>query len=393
MPRIQAVRAAPIPARRKRDLRSALNGFDPRVRQRAEALALSHDYIADLVWSFPAALHVLASAAPSDSRADTAEQMVRAGAPLGAIARALAIPGWLRMLPAYAFRGPLPRLPDTADFAHQIGNFVPKQRTRVASWLGLIGCAYEVCDEPFALWVASRFSDFSSNVEAEGIEALALFAWFSNRPSLEAAALIERPWTPALGLGEALVAALKWSAALDFAFYGAPYVALSTETRFVDGFEFVPLETAAEVLCEARAMENCLEGYAGTLASGCDQVWGVRMHGQRVAVLHIALQHSAGGLPLLIEIRGPGNRTVSGEVLHATYKWLLAWPAFRRDMDEVINPVGCLARDTRRNYQRLMKPYWRDKQTFGRFPLDGSFVGVARGLWSLRRAQSRRQRF
>lgn len=397
MSRADAARALPAsraPAS-QRDARAQILRFDASVRARVEALSRAHAYFEDLLWSFPAALVALARDEPCPVRAADAATLVRAGAPLAAIARALDIPLWLRVLPPEAYRGAIPKLPDGADFAQRITNFLPGEAQSSARWLAFVAAVDTVCDESFALWAAQRFAQFDAAALPDEIAGIGLFAWFSSRPGLEASALMLKPFTAEAEPREAVTQALDWLEHLEFPLNGAPRIALSTDCALIDEFEFIQLRTAEDVLEEAQNMHNCLGTYAGVLAHGRDQVWSVRKSGVRIACLHIQFEDDGGGVPVLVQIKDPHNIGVEAPVLRASYRWPLSWPEMRVRMADVFRGGAA----THVNYRRLMKPYWLAKGRRDWLPIADiaePFSQVRAGLWALenpaRRARNRRRR-
>ncbi len=372
-------------------VRAAASRFDVPVRARVEALALAHAYMNDITEAFPAAMHAIAGGYPTPRKAAEGENLARAGAPLRFIAAALDLPMWLRNLPPEAFSGPIPRLPKTDEFALRIANFRPAKVTEAKRWLNFVAFSYDACDEEFALWAAQRMPDLHQDVAAQDLAGLALLAWYSARPQHEASTFIRKIWNSQVDPADAVTNAQIWLERLEFPLYGAPYAALPKEGSEIDGFEFVPLLTAHEMLTEAEEMRNCLATYAETTASGHHQIWSMRRAGERVACLHVHFESDTSGVPMLRQIAGRCNFPVPADVLRTAYRWLLTWPADRADLDRLCRATSIDGA----SYRRLMKPFWLAKGLPSWLPLEttrGHFAAVHAGLVNIANPRQARRR-
>jgi len=392
MSRADAARASPDGRlARSVAVRAAASRFEASVRARVEALALAHAYMDDIMEAFPAAMHAIAGGYPTPRMAAEGEKLARTGAPLRFVAAALELPMWLRSLPPEAFGGPIPRLPRSDEFALRIANFRPATVTQAKRWLRFVAFAHEACDDAFALWAAQRVQDFHAEVEACDLAGLALLAWYSSRPQHEASPFLPKTWTSHVEPADAVNTAQVWLERLEFPLFRAPYAALRKEAEEIDGFHFVPLLHAHDVLNEAEEMRNCLATYAEVTASGFDQIWSMRRDGRRVACLHIHFDCDATGVPTLRQIAGPCNHPVAADVLRAAYRWLLTWPANRNDLSRhcrLIDVDGA-------SYRRLMKPYWLAKGLPSWLPLDTTrrhFAALHTGLNNIANPRCRRRR-
>jgi hypothetical protein len=104
------------------------------------------------------------------------------------------------------------------------------------------------------------------------------------------------------------------------------------------------------------------------------------------------------GVPRLYQLRGPNNDDVPDDVATAVYRWLLLWPNDKPEMAKKTSPSPERMAAT---YQRLLKPYWKEKgfvkwcpRDADRF-IDGSGVSAMRQLRdpvaARRRARRRRR--
>ena len=94
-------------------------------RRRLRKFAHTGNRMRDLVFAFPAAAFTIAGSHGDCHRRADALDLVRAGAGLRDVAKALDLPGWSRRIPPEAFVEPIGALPKTDDFARRIVSLVP----------------------------------------------------------------------------------------------------------------------------------------------------------------------------------------------------------------------------------------------------------------------------
>lgn len=316
--------------------------------------------------------------------------MIAKGAPLAAAARCMGLPLWLRRIPPEAFAERMPRLPQSAGFATAVANHLP-QADAAQRWLENVVAANGMADETFAVWIARQPALAAPDLSPCDFAGVALWAWFSARPALPAAQLIGKPFETHLELKEAVARARDWLDRLEFPIFDAPYATHWPDYSCIDGFEFVPLASAADVLEESRALQNCLGTYASCLASGEQQIWSIRHNGVRVAGIELSITGASQGMPEIYQVRGPRNAHVSDAVLRACYRWLLSWPEIGTD----------LAYRFRRGvpdetwYRHLMKPYWLDRGLQRWLPLspgEAPFTLLQEGLRNILQTPAERSR-
>jgi len=342
-----------------RRIERGLKRFRPEVQNAVRALAARHPRLGELVLSFPALAVKLALAGAGR---DAAAAMVIAGESLGDIAAAARLPLWTRSLPPEAFAGPVPRLPLSQDFFRRIAAHVPKTR-QAADWLAAVAFAAVWGDEAFAVWLAREF--VRAPKPKRGRRArfrttlLTLWAWFSRRPGTRASELIDRAWNPAIGVRAALDAAAIWWAAVElFVELGdAPLPDVWMPAAEVDGYEFVPLSRAADVLEEARAMENCLRGFGADLADNYVRLWSVRQGSRRIATLRVDCDRRAP-LPRLVELEAVRNQPPPPEVWLAAHRWLLMQDPAKPPPQPGPRTVPLDGA----TWRALWKPYWLTKR-------------------------------
>jgi hypothetical protein len=283
---------------------------------------------ADLLFTFPAACVAIVTGHGSPWTLEEALQLVRNGAALGDVARALALPTWLRWLPPEAFDRPLPpgmsaRASD-AEFARRIINTLARSREQTPHWLQWVLAARDAGDDDFAVWVASTgFYHCRRCLPIECLLPLAMFAWFSRHPELKAANLMSGRWTPATGAARAANLSRRWLFAVlqDLCLEDTASPRDWTQRCHVNGFEFVPLLTSASLCEEGAAMRNCLATYSANVVCGMCRLYSVRRGGLRVADLEVRPVGDSG-LPGIGKLLGPANTQVSKEVHEAAHAWL-----------------------------------------------------------------------
>ena len=85
------------------------------------------------------------------------------------------------------------------------------------------------------------------------------------------------------------------------------------------GYEMVPLRTAAELVEEGQIMDNCVGTYAGMVAARECFIFSVRRGAQRVATLEVRWH---GGRPRIWQLEAPGNMAAPKAVWEAVGQWL-----------------------------------------------------------------------
>jgi hypothetical protein len=129
---------------------------------------------------------------------------------------------------------------------------------------------------------------------------------------------------------------------------------------FAGGYEFVPIQSAAELTEEADAMANCLATYGYRLAHGRSRFFCVKKDGKRVASLEVAVARRSGDPLLNIqELRGLRNKPVSAELAWAARHWLHHHELPEIDVNWLKHDKAPLDRST---WMALWRPYWLAKQ-------------------------------
>lgn len=306
-----------------------LRKFRPEVQSRVRSLAARNAWIADLSLSFPALLFALAfPRAGIDAPAAT--RLVATGAPLAVCAQEAGVAMWLRGFPAEAFATPIPVLPDSIEFRRRIANHKPRPWRLAPQWLEMVSEAAICGDEEIALWFAREAPLRRAKRRKRGRMSrdhrrlVCLWAWWSRRAPEAVRSYPRIPWKPSLQWKAAHEAALKWRADLALWLYlGAGNVDdVWLEAGRVDGYEFHPLRTVAEIEAEAAAMANCVSGYGSSIAGNDYRLWSVRKDGARIATMSLNAGYPDGPLPCICELSGKNNTVAPLEVWRAARRWL-----------------------------------------------------------------------
>jgi hypothetical protein len=335
--------------------------YRPELQLAVRSLARRHPRLADLAASFPALLVGLAVPRAGFNPAPVVARVIH-GPPLGELAKAAEIPLWLRKFPPEFFSDVVPHLPDNHDFCCRLMNHLPRSPKFAPVWLQAVANAVAWADEPFAIWIAGNLVHNRGVLNVDRLPLVCLWAWFSVRPETFAHGLIERTWSPGMQAKTALGAANDWLTAVTlYANLGdEPISDMWTEPGTVDGYDFVPLRSIADVNEEARAMRNCIRTYGACLALNSSRLWSIRKDGQRIATVEIARSIDD---PLLHvhEVKTEGNRAASKEIWWIARRWLHSHNLPEIDPKMLSWTTGPLRRGP---WIKLWKPYWLAKRRF-----------------------------
>lgn len=346
--------------------------FPRPLRKRVRKAASQHAYLADLAFSFPMALFAIASNARGHEATTRAIALVSSGARLNAVADALALPAWLRKVPPEALIEHVPHLPDDATFTRVLVNLMPRDQKLVGPWLQAVDVAANAHSRDLALWTGKNLQKGGAPKRANGVAILAVYAWYSGRPALEARKWITKPWRDNLPLADAISAADSWLTRLQFVCHLPPALVAARPPRqnSAGPYHFHRLSWGDDIIREGEVMDNCLETYAGDLRFG-NQVWSIRKGGLSLADVEIAFQDGARGMPRLVELLAKGNDPAPDDVWRATYRWLSRWRLAPTAVAVKEQPVRIDAIA----WQRLWQPYWDAKPDSRAIPRVASEIG------------------
>jgi hypothetical protein len=344
--------------------RSRLDHFDARLRRydrlyqaRVRALASRHERLAQLAESFPALLFALAVPRPEIDAARAISRVI-AGAALSELAVTTRIPLWVRKLPPETFVRSIPDLPSGKILCRRIANHLPAAGKRASEWLQAVADATQWSHELFAVWVAREQTRAAPNVPLARLRLLALFAWFSRQPGTRGYDLMEKPWSPSMGFGSATAFADRWCNRIDLEIHlgGTPIADMWLEPGHVDGYDFVPLRTVADLKEEAAAMRNCVCTYGASLARNGLRLWSVRRDGARVATLAVGL-YRGDPLPAIVQLLAANNKEAPPDIWWAARQWLHA-----HDLPSVDMKRRRSAPLHEATWIALWRPYWLAKR-------------------------------
>jgi len=350
-----AARAVPVGRARTERLDRRLALFKPEVRSAVGILASRHARLADLAETFPALLQTLAGKRAVAGRAAALVQVI-AGAPLAQAARTAGVPYWLRRLPPDFLPAALPALPDSATFRSRIANHLPQRPRQAKTWFPAVAGAAAWADEDVAAWVAREALRLGSARAFWMLRRVCLWAWFSRRSGTRAHALIATAWRPDMSYDRASAEARAWMEAITLLVnLGDKKVAdMWLSPARVEGYDFVPLDSAAEIMREGRAMRNCVVTYGDVVAHDRSRLWRVCRDGEPVATLEIVRQwHNP--VPEISALLGPLNRDVPADVWAAAGRWLYGHDLTGFDTEPV--EWGSAPLD-RAMWSALWRPYW-----------------------------------
>ncbi|MGY4477140.1 hypothetical protein [Bradyrhizobium sp. USDA 3364] len=336
-------------------LERQLRRYHPDVQGKVRALARRHMRVADLAVSFPALLFTLAvPRAGVDPAAALA--CVIEGCSLADAAAAAGIPLWLRKLPPETFTGPITGLPDDELFRRQIANHLPPSPKLAPIWLRSVATIAELAHGPATVWIARELVRVPPRADPARLRLVSLWAWFSTEPATLGHALIDRRWTPGIQFGSALAAADAWRTmiALHVCLGSEPIADMWLRPGRVAGYDFVPLNSTADISEEAEAMQNCLRTYGYNLAHNRSRLWSVRRSGQRVATLRVAARFE-GPLPGIAELTGIRNAEMPREVWWAARQWLHTHDLLRMEIQQRRWGTAPFDRST---WHAIWRPYW-----------------------------------
>lgn len=304
-----------------------LAAFAAPVRPLVSPLLHDSEAMADLADSFPALLFALATGYGTAERRALARVSVEQGISLRGVAERLALPWWLRRLPAQAFLKPLDSVPASAEFAERIGALLPSQPGHAAAWLAAVLHGHRACHADYALWVAAwanRQPRIVGRPESAGLLVfLAAWAWHATAPGTAGHALLRRPWSAHLGGRRALDEVMLWRRrmALELQVGAAPIPDWLADGE-AQGYSFHGLRSAAEFVAEAQEMDNCLDQFSDRLEGRRSHVFSIRKGERCVADVEIGVADIDSGMPAVLQLRGRRNRRAPPKVWQATYAWL-----------------------------------------------------------------------
>lgn len=318
-------------AKRERVIEKQIKRYAKGYQRRLRKLVKASSRLGDLLYSYPAVAFAVVSGYGDHNRRGDAVRLVKDGADLRTVGKALQLPTWTRRLPPEAFTEPLGHLPDSEVFNRKIVNFIPKEPTATAMWLCWLQAARAGCNEDFALWLAGQdiySSDLPRSAVGHGsapILPLATFAWFSGHKDEPARRLMERPWRRHMRIGTAVDYMVGW---FDRVLLDLTRAELRrgpgrySKRKGSNRYNLVPLVTSRELIEEGEAMDHCVATYASAVAQGQCRIYSVRRGGRRIATLELRWLNQRRDQPEICQLLGPSNACVDRDVYLAVRDWL-----------------------------------------------------------------------
>lgn len=346
-------------AARVTQLERRLARFQPLVQPRVRALAERHTRLKDLALSFPALLFALAVPRPGLDPARAIARVID-GAPLRELAEVARVPLWLRPIQPAAFKHALPELPDGDIFRRQISNYLPTDPRQFASWSAAVAEAGQMADQAVALWLARELHHARGKLRLQMLRGLCLWTWYSRHCRADTDVARPAAWTPAMGYDRAVGLAAQWLRTADLHLnLGREALAdIWLTPAQIDGYDFVPLRTAADIAEEAVAMRHCVAEYGSYVRHDECRLWSMRRDGARIATIEIA-SRTNGPLPGIEQLKTASNGSASTEVWLVARRWLnshdpLSIMRTARAWDTV--PLDA------KLWTKLWRPYWLAKR-------------------------------
>jgi hypothetical protein len=362
----------------------ACEPFDVRIRRfprpyrrRIRKLVRGSKPLTDLIYSFPAAIFVLAAGKRTPDACGQAVKLVKAGEPLARIADALELPIWTRRLPPEAFARPFGVLPGDEDFARQIANLLPATPDAASIWLQSVAFGHEACSSALALWLAgSRVAAIDCGDAMPPLLPLAAYAWFSRRKAEIARQLMRMPWSHQMRFTRAVGETRAWleRVVIEYCLEHQVTDGGWFKPQKSSGYRFIPLRSAAELREEGDRMNNCVATYAGKAASGACMIYSVRRGGRRLATLEIVPVASRQRDARIAQLLGPGNSEPREGVLRAAETWLAKRGRYPAATAERMGHLPVLAS----RWETVWRPYCEAKPQFSAYLLKAPAQALAR---------------
>jgi hypothetical protein len=304
-----------------------IGSYEAPFQRKVRDLASQSPAVEDLAESFPALLFALATGyATAEQRRDALE-VVNAGGNLRQAADALALPIWLRKLPASAFAAPLATFPLDAEFSLRMASLVPVDAQGSADWLTWVSEALVGGGPEYALWMARYGHAVGRHLSASNRRLMAAWSWFSQHPECAASQLLRRRWAPDLAPRRARDEFQVWRDRLALSdWLGSGRLDPWLAGGDAQGYSFEPLVKVADFIAIGSALDNCLDQFAQHLRRGTTMVAAVRKAGRVVACVEIGLNETEMTMPRIVQLRGPKNRRVSPEIWQAAFLWMGSQP-------------------------------------------------------------------
>jgi hypothetical protein len=361
-----------------------IGAFPSSSRPAVDRLARIAPAIEDLADSFPALLFALATGYGSDTARRSALAAVTHGLPLREAASRLALPFWLRKLPASALAAPLVSPPSDPQLVNRLISLIPATPAAAAAWLERVMIAHHsgqsIGRPELALWVAQQHRGPQPSPRSTAFLTTLAWCWYSaargDAAGLRGRALLAGThWTPSMGARRASVETRLWREriALDVCL-GPGLMDSWLAEGTVGDLAFVPLRSADDFIAEARSMDNCLDRYADRLVGRAVRVFSIRRDGRPIADVEITAHDREPGHPSIAQLRAAHNRRAPLEIWQAAHVWLGSQPLRLADRQLEIRTSP---RVRKRREQAIWQPFLDALPPHAREALEASLWGKA----------------
>ncbi len=353
-PRLRGLDVLPMPedpgTRRVR----RICAFSPGYRRGINELTACSPALEDLADAFPALLFALATGYADAASRMRAVEMILQGQPLRDVSDVLALPWWLRKLPASAFHAPLVMLPRDTDYSLRMASLVPSDEKPAPQWLHLVCEAHAAGGRDFSLWMARHGIALSGAMPEHRLAMLMAWAWAGKAVGTVAHDLVRVPWSTEMGIKRVLEEFTVWSQRIALLeWLGSGHLTPWIPDGAHGGYTFTTLRTVEDFICAAEALDNCLEQYADRLRTEACAVASISKGGRLIACVEIAPHANDPAMPAIVQLRGMRNRRASIDIWQAAYAWLAAHPLTGASAGRLIPPSDDRI-ETRRS---LWEPY------------------------------------
>ena len=326
-----------------------------------EAVACSHRAL-QLAETFPVLALAIYSEEHSRANMEEGAEMVRAGAPLNHIASVMKVPMALRKIKPGAADVGLGLVKIFSDTPNLIHSFMPDTTPAMKVWLLAVHHASQL-GGPFVGWTAKnsmRFGRAKDEVLAPlyNISDWVKASYAASVPEHVLRALqapgntdvggqfVTRPFSPNMSLRTVARLSDEWHEAVANNMgetgggtrpaFPPPWI----KGAKINGYEIVPIESAADLYLEGKKMHHCVGTYAWRVASGEAFLYSVRENEQRVATIMLVAED---GKPKIGGASGPYNARLPKKTITAVHRWLrgqrIIQPPKPKERDDII-PLG-----------------------------------------------------
>jgi hypothetical protein len=266
--------------------------------------------------------------------------LIEAGAPLRRVAEVAKVPTVLRRVRPQAAHMAVRIAEICARDPRLFHAYMPETLPRMKLWLRAVYGADE-CGPPFAEWTAKHCFEIGGRTAEQVLATLADIAdWvragyrasvpahvlraIRAQPSSPGDALVTRPFCETMSLKTVLRLSAEWHEAV------ANNVMVGPDHQFpepwypagrVNGFEIVPIMTAADLYREGKAMHHCVAELSGPAQQGGCCIYSIRDASGRVATLQLGFDPITRSV-LIGQLRGACNSAVSKEIDRGVRSWL-----------------------------------------------------------------------